>query len=228
MKKAIVLSFSLLVASTAHAGIIDITSAWNDAGKTLIGTFGQGATKTYGQTFTATAELGSQIDSFSFYLSNVASSNSQFAAYIAQWDGLKATGPMLYSSPSSWLPTGQGQFSQVSFNTGGISLTAGQQYVAFLTTSGFANNGNTYTTMGLVANPAVYAGGAFVFFNNNNFDQLTTSNWDNFLGNYGDAAFQASFSNGTATVSAPATLPLFGFAALLLTAGLRSRQRQQG
>lgn len=227
MKKAIFLSFSMLLATTANAGIIDTTTAWNSAGQTVIGAFGQGATATYGQTFTATAELGSKIDSFSFFLSNVASSNTAFAAYIAQWDGLKATGPMLYSSASNWLPTGQSQFTQVSFNTGGINLTAGQQYVAFLTTSGFGANGNTITTMGLLANPAAYAGGAFVFFNNSNFSELTSTNWDNFLGNYGDAAFQASFSDRTVAVSAPATLPLFGFAALLLTTGIRSRQRQQ-
>lgn len=227
MKKAIFLSFGMLVASVANAGVIDTTAAWNSAGQPAIAPFGQAGTATYGQTFTATAALGSKIDSFSFYLQNVASSNSAFVAYIAQWDGLKATGPMLYSSASNWIPTGQSGFTKFSFNTGGVSLTTGQQYVAFLSASGLGSNGNTSTSMGFVANPATYADGAFVFFNNSNFSQLTTTNWDNFLGNYGDAAFEASFSDRTAAVSAPGSLSLFGFAALMLAGGIRLRQRQQ-
>lgn len=227
MKKAVLLSLSMLFAAAANAGTIDTTPSWNSAGQPVIAPFGQPQTATYGQTFTATNELGTIIDSFSFFLSNVASSNTVFAAYIAQWDGLKATGPMLYTSASSSLPVGQGGFSQVSFNTGGISLVAGLKYVAFLSTSAFTANGNTTTNMGVVSNTATYAGGEFVFFNNSDFSQLTTTNWDNFLGNFGDAAFQASFSNQTSTVSAPATLPMFGLAALLIAGGLRSRQQRK-
>ncbi len=227
MKKTILLSLSMLLASVANAGVIDTTAAWNSAGQPNISPFGQPETATYGQTFTATAALGSKIDSFSFYLSNVASSNTAFAAYIARWDGLKATGPILYSSASNWIPTGQAGFTKFSFNTGGVSLTAGQQYVAFLSASGLGANGNTTTTMGFLANPAAYTGGAFVFFNNSDFSQLTTTTWDNFLGNYGDAAFEASFSDQAAAVSTPGSMSLFGIATLLLAGGIRSRQRQQ-
>ncbi len=226
MKKAILLSFGMLLTGAANAGIIDNTAAWYKDGQPTIGPFGQPETATYGQTFTATAALGSKIDSFSFYLQNVASSNSAFAAYIAQWDGLKATGPMLYSSASNWIPTGESGFTKFSFNTGGVSLTTGQQYVAFLSASGLGSNGNTSTSMGFVANPVSYADGAFVFFNNSDFSQLTTTNWDNFLGNYGDAAFEASFSDQPSAVSAPGSLSLFGFAALLLAGGMRLRKRQ--
>ena len=125
------------------------------------------------------------------------------------------------------IPTGQGGFTQFVFNTGGVNLTIGQQYVAFLSTSAFGANGNTTTSMGVISNTATYAGGAFVFFNNSNFSDLTSMNWDNFLGNFGDASFTASFSDRTAAVSTPGTLSMFGLAALLIAGGLRSRQRSQ-
>jgi hypothetical protein len=202
------LALFLATTSNVSAGTINTVPAWNSAGQPTIAPFGEGQTSTYGQTFTATSGLGLQLDSFSFYLSNVASSNTLFSAHVAAWDGLKATGPILYSSGNSNIPVGRTGFTPFTFNTGGINLTDGTQYVAFLTTSAIDPNGNTTTSMGVVSNPNTYSGGAFVFFNNTTFAQLTTTTWDNFLGNFGDAAFEANFSAASSPVPVPSSLAL--------------------
>src|SRR5262245_24682580 len=101
----------------ASAGFINTVPSWN--GSSSIAPFGEPQTSTYGQTFTATNALGTQLDSFSFFLKNVASSNTTFTAHVAAWDGLKATGPILYSSAANLIPVGPvsaSGFTQFTFN----------------------------------------------------------------------------------------------------------------
>jgi hypothetical protein len=144
-------------------------------------------------------------------------------AYVFAWAGSLlggggggATGPALYSSPSSivFTGTGTGNFIPVTINTGGINLTPGGQYVAFLTISDpsdyAASSGTTSWGINLFSHVANSGGGGFVFYNNgNNFAALNTTPWGNFT-DFGDLAWKATF---TAAIPEPVTLAVFGLMA---------------
>ncbi|MEP0912397.1 DUF4347 domain-containing protein [Leptolyngbya sp. GB1-A1] len=170
---------------------IDTTTSWN--GTQAISAFGESVTATYGQTFTATA-TNSVLDSFTFFLNDSSTLDPiNFHAYVMAWDGAKATGSILYAS-SPQVTAGSSGFEQFTFNTGGIQLSAGQKYVAFLNASAYFDGTGGNGTMAAIGN--VYSGGEFVFFNNNaNFSLLTRQTWDSiqWFGTGWDAAFRATF-----------------------------------
>ena len=60
--------------------------------------------------------------------------NPQMMAEVYAWDGHKATGPSLYQSPVVPMPGGLSVNTPPApiFNTGGINLQAGQEYVIFV------------------------------------------------------------------------------------------------
>jgi hypothetical protein len=201
-------TLSLLVVTPAQAiTVIDTTSSWN--GTSTIQPFGgNGATATYGQTFT-TPTVENVLNSFSFILGNTLNGNPiTFQGYVAQWDGAKATGPILYQSADQTYSGGG--FQTYTFNTGSLALTPDQKYVLFLNaSSSFATSGNTQQA--LIFGSGTYSGGDFVFYNNGaNFGALTTTNWDGQEGSRGDAAFTASFSSSVAVPWETDALPVFG------------------
>ena len=171
--------------------LIDTTSSWD--GSSYIWAFGEPDTATYGQTFTA-PETSRPLTEFTFYLDDYYNPDViDFAAYVMAWDGTKATGPVLYSSAMQ-STTGSSGFDTLTFNTGELILTPGQQYVAFLSASNFFDGVSGTGQMGLISND-VYDGGMFVYFGNgSDFDSLTTTSWVTGYG--GDLAFKASFGDG--------------------------------
>ena len=184
----------LLTISSAYAvSVIDTTGA------SFIGllSFGEPGTATYGQTFTATGpEL--QLDSFMFRFDDYSSLSDQdaidFAAYVYAWNGSMATGPQLYSSGviSSTNNGGAGGFEVFSFNTGGIQLVDGQQYVVFLSTSLFFDGLSGHSAWEL-SNSDAYNAGNFVHINNgNDFSLLFNSPWED--ASPRDLWFKANFS----------------------------------
>jgi hypothetical protein len=226
MLRATLFTAALLLAGAAPAvaGMIDTTPQWN--GTAYEYPLGVPNTATYGQTFTASSSLGLSLDSFSFWLKQDTNdpngpNASHFSAYVMAWDGIAATGPVLYASAARLLSQDRNNFAEYTFNTGGVNLNDGHQYVAFLSVSNYYD-GNTLDDMGWILNSSPYTGGSFVFYNNgSDFSALTTNRWDDigFLGT--DAAFQASFS--AAPEPAPLTLLGLGVAGI---AGFAWRRRR--
>lgn len=186
-------------AEAGHAANIDTTPSWD--GSSFTQPFGEPDTATYGQTFTVGTD--NVLQSFSFWLGGFQDGSVDFAAYVMGWNGTNATGPILYQSAQQ-TKSSNSSFQEFAFNTGGINLNPGQQYVAFLSASNFFDGNPGTTGMGtIIPDGDVYDGGGFVFYNNgSNFNLLTSDSWDSFS-DRNDAAFKASFT----PIPTPALLP---------------------
>ena len=179
----------LLAVGTALADtVIDTTPQAN----TSIFEFGgSGATPTYGQVITAPANNDTKLNSFTFFM-NI-SGTVVVRGEVYAWDGQKATGPNLFeSAPQTVSDTGG--FKEVTFDTGGVQLVRGQQYVLFATISkDYASSSGTGNWQAVEAGDA-YPGGDFVYMNNlSSFDQLLTEPWEVWAPGF-DLAFKAVFS----------------------------------
>ena len=174
----------------ASAQIIDTRPQWD--GINAITDWGVPNTATYGQTITATATQA-RLSSFTFQLSHWLGPASQYQAFVYQWDATnqRITGNALFSSGVLTAPSGA-VFTPVTINTGSVVLKPGQQYVLFLTTSTITGQATSQYTYGAPTNNAAYGGGQFVYQNNANFGQLTTSSWNTHI--QLDLAFQAVLS----------------------------------
>ena len=161
--------------------------------------FGEPDSATYGQTVTVPL-IDNQLNSFSFWLSDWQNPDFvDFAAYVMQWDGAKATGPVLWqSAPQSTTNNGgAGGFEMFTFNTGRLQLVSGQKYVLFISASEYFDSltgqASFYTAS------VDYPEGNFVFMNNgSDFSMLTTNTWsDVYFGgcHNSDLAFEATFSS---------------------------------
>ena len=95
--------------------VIDTILGWN--GSASVSAFGLPNTATYGQTVTVPLS-DPYLSSFTFEF-NLPASNT-FKGYVFAWDGTKAAGPSLYTSPT--MSTAGTGFQAVTFNTGLFSL----------------------------------------------------------------------------------------------------------
>ena len=158
--------------------------------------FGYPNTATYGETFTAPTNGDVNLQDFGFYMGNPSTSgNILLRAYIATWTGTRA-GTLLYASADyDYANTGD---DHLTFSTGGVTLTPGATYVAFLSVSELYGQsaGETHVTDGAPTIP----GGNFVYYNNSgDFAALFTSIWNN-TGPKPDWAFNATFTAGSGDV----------------------------
>ena len=115
------------VASTKQA----LTNLDTTPGNTTTSAFGQGQTPTFGQTITVPL-ADTILNSFSFSMSSVPAT-VVFRGEVYAWDGTKTTGPNLFESAA--MMTAGAVPQTITFATGGITLTAGAQYVLFATAS---------------------------------------------------------------------------------------------
>jgi len=166
---------------------IDTTPDWD--GKTTIQAFGYPDTATYGQVVTVPVTGDNVLQSFSFYMK--LPNTCTFRGYVYAWDGTKATGSALYESPTG-ATKGSGNFEEVHFETGGVAMTPGAQYVLFASTSKDAGSGSG--PWGAIYQD-VYpgSGNTFVFLNNGTDTSAWTSlSWTVISSSY-DLAFKATF-----------------------------------
>ncbi|MBL8851881.1 MAG: PEP-CTERM sorting domain-containing protein [Planctomycetaceae bacterium] len=206
-----------LATAKTEAGMIDTESGWDHG--YAVSSFGEPWAATYGQTFTVVG-LETVLNSFSFWLDDLAYNPdapdpTEFAAYVMAWDSgaRHATGQILYQSAMQSTSNNHGLdgWEEFRFNTGNLSLTAGQQYVAFLSASSFFDDVNGQSAMGF-RGADVYAGGQWVnMFNGSEFAMLTTNVWGNLAGQ--DAAFRMTFST-------PVNVPEPSSIVLLMTGGV--------
>jgi hypothetical protein len=204
-KYFLVLSALLLASSAAFADTTYDNSASVNGGD--IGDFGSPDTATYGETFSAPISDTTLNSSSLFLNANDGSISGQLEGYIGTWTG-SAAGSILYSS-SPVTVTGSNQ--EFTFNTGGLSLLSGGEYVAFLSISGDSYAGfSGATTMPLVSTRGTIPGGDFVFINNSgDASQFTGGSWVDY--GIGDAQFVANFSSGEATATPePSSILLLG------------------
>jgi hypothetical protein len=185
------------VGSVQAATLIDTVG--NGGGS--VAAFGEGiynrlfsANPTYGQTFT----IGSDnvLNNFTFWLDDHSDPGAvDFGAYVMAWDGSKATGNILYQSGKR-STTGAAQMEEFTFNTGGITLISGQQYVAFINASNFFDGINS--TVRMRTSNGDYSGGKFVLLNyGTDFSNITTQNWYE-QGSVSDLAFKAILTSASA------------------------------
>ncbi len=186
--------------------------------------FGETDTATYGQTFTVTGPE-KYLTQFAFRFDDLLDTDTiDFAGYVYAWDGLKATGPALYTTAmrTSSNNGGAGGMEEFSFATGYVPLVIGQQYVAFLSVSEFFD-GQDGTSFWELSEGDVLPGESFVFINNgSDMSLLTSQEWDSssvFVDGQ-DTWFKATFS-----IPAPLPLGLLALGALGLPPARPRRRR---
>lgn len=216
---------ALALAGAVHAEtLIDTTPSWD--GSNYIWPFGDRPnTPTYGQVVTVPI-TDPVLAEFSFYmrLSPTSPEDSTFRGYVAQFDAgaNSITGPLLYTS-SLRTVSDRVDFTRVTFDTGGLSLSPGQQYVLFASVLGEMDSVADSSYWGLT-DPGAYAGGELIFSNfGGALDDLDTVRWENFIA--GDMAFDARFAGGVSPV--PEAGPLLGAVPFLGLLGYSLRRRFQ-
>ncbi len=173
--------------SPLRAEFINTFPSWN--GSDYIFSFGETDTATYGQTIT-TNGTDVLLQDFSFLIRTDSPTPSNFQAYVMQWDSINshATGPVLFQSGANSNPQGP-DFVEIAVPAG-VALAPNTEYVLFFNAT-FQFDGQSDAAW-FASVSDVYAGGSFVFINNNSdFGLLTTNAWTtNWIGT-GDLAFKA-------------------------------------
>ncbi len=232
MKNAIVVIFCMgifLIPIQTHATTIDTSSNWIGGG---VSGFGEGATGIFGQTFTV-PENDTVLDSFTFWLADFmispySSDFVDFSAYVMAWEhsddytNMHAVGDVLWQSDQQSTTNNNGQGSgweEFTFQTGGIQLNFGEQYIIFLSSLEFNDGEPGYAKMGLV--PNVLDQNYFVAKQGGSF---TSTGWHSFSDG-DDASVIISFSApAPAPTPEPSTIILFGLGILGLAGVSRRKQ----
>jgi hypothetical protein len=231
------LAFTVLLAAPVSAQTtIETISFWD--GLMQVQPFGKPNTATYGQTFVAPAS-DNVLNSFSFFLRDLGGgADLEFQGYVAAFDPTigvsRIVGSTLFESAVRSGPSTTASFTRYDFDVGGLALTPGSTYVAFLSTSGHFGAiplDDAIASWGQIQTAVIdpYVNGHFVFNNNgDDFSQLSTVPWISFDG--ADLAFELQFTGGAepSVVPEPSTVLLMGTGmGILLLGVVRRRRRNQ-
>jgi PEP-CTERM motif len=127
-------------------------------------------------------------------------------AYVYAWNGSEATGPALYTSPLTPISNG-GETNPFFepypiFETGGLDLIAGQEYVIFVDAENSVYLDYLMTSIGSAVGGSDSNGNYTVTTQNADPSLWTTEAWS--IGGIGDFQFQTSY---VATFAAPVPEP---------------------
>jgi hypothetical protein len=176
---------------------------------------GSGIT-TVGQTFTVPTS-DPVLDSFTVWLDHVSSAALNFGAYVMEWDGSEATGPILWESLMQTSTAVYGAREQFVFSPDGLELAPGGAYVFFLSTLEYSSLNPLGTACVVPLGQEPYSGGNLAVLSVPMGNSWTSVAWYQHL-SY-DIGFQADFR--------PVPLPgavLLGTIGLLYS-GWRLRRR---
>jgi hypothetical protein len=209
--KKLLVTILLAAATLSAVAHADTVYSNSDDGTSTISYVGEPDTTSYGQYFTAP---GGVLKGFSFQALSGASGD--LALVVAAWDGSKAVGPALYTSA----PINYGGGSQfLGAGDINLALTAGTDYIAYLTVAGIASPVSYVTMVG--SDTATGIGGGFRYLNSNLVDPLTLNfDWNAFSTQH--LAYTATFAAAVPEVETYAML-LAG----LGTMGVVARRRQR-
>lgn len=227
---SLALSIKIAGANTITIGTLD---SWDGANHFTAPELGETpiaaptAVASYGQSF-ITPVNGTAITDFSIFLFSYAfDPQLVFGGYLMQWDGHRATGPILYESgPITWPATAFGSWQEFTFSGVNVAVTPGQHYVFIISVSQYFNGARS-ADVGTTFN-GDYTGGAMQTLDNGtDISKWTTENWQ--PGPFDtDLAFAADFD--ATPVEPPPEVPdktnaslLAITAAFLVSAGLRRK-----
>ncbi len=205
MKAKNMMRLAALSLALGAVGNAEATLYANNATRTF-SSLGSPDTTSYGQVFTAPSN---ELNDFTFFATS--GSAGQLELVIARWDGSKAVGPALYTSPLFNYAGGAQTLGFANINT---LLNSASTYIAYLTTAGLATPASNISVQGNDVGNNAGLGGGFAFKNSNGVDPLTLNTSWTYLGSLDfDMRFRANFSN----VPEPASFPLMmlGFALLV-------------
>lgn len=198
-----------LLATAAVLPAAAVVTISNTATGVPVSPFGSPDTLTYGEVFTA--PITGKLTSFTLSLNGGVGA---LDGGVGTWNGTSTPG-LGFGSPTNQYLSGDmvSLVASAYTFTPNIKVTAGQNYVAYLTVFGVAG-ANATTSMPLGNN----ASGVDYFVFNNGSSPFGNTSWNYFFDN-SNALFSATF----AAVPAPASLSLLGLGAVALTALRRKR-----